>query len=422
MSETTCERATAVGTAEGGWYQTLVLQALGRMTLGHLHMTLPGGRTFVVGSPGAELSATVRVVNPDFFRKCVLFGDVGFGEAYLDGDWETDSLARVIAWAVTNLETNPAFAAAPGRLPLMNFLQWINRFKHWLRPNSVQTSRRNISDHYDLGNDFYRLWLDPTMTYSSAYFTRQGQGLEDAQRAKYDALCQKVRLQASDHLLEIGSGWGGFSVHAARNYGCRITTVTISEEQYRYAKERFEREGVSDRVEILLKDYRAVEGKFDKVVSIEMMEAIGDRYLEVYCAKLHEVLKPEGLIGLQYITVPDCRHADLLRGVDFIQKHIFPGSLLLSVGRVNEAMNRTGNLFLHGLEDMGASYARTLHLWWETFNQKLAEVRAQGFDDRFIRKWNYYLQYCEAAFATRNISVVQAVYTRPHNRFLHEEF
>ena len=211
-------------------------------------------------------------------------------------------------------------------------------------------------------------------------------------------------------------------MHAARNYGCRITTVTISEEQYRYAKERFEREGVSDRVEILLKDYRAVEGKFDKVVSIEMMEAIGDRYLEVYCAKLHEVLKPEGLIGLQYITVPDCRHADLRRGVDFIQKHIFPGSLLLSVGRVNEAMNRTGNLFLHGLEDMGASYARTLHLWWETFNQKLAEVRAQGFDDRFIRKWNYYLQYCEAAFATRNISVVQAVYTRPHNRFLHEEF
>ena len=420
MSETTT--IPEASPARGGWYQTLVLQALGRMTLGHLRMTLPRGETFTVGSPGAELSAVVRVRNADFFRKCVLFGDVGFGEAYLDGDWETESLERVIAWAVTNLETNPAFASAPGRLPLLNFLQGLNRVKHWLRPNSLRTSRRNISEHYDLGNEFYRLWLDPTMTYSSAYFTEPGQGLEAAQRAKYEALCRKVQLRAEDHLLEIGSGWGGFSVHAAKNHGCRITTVTISEEQYRYARERFEREGVSDRVEILLRDYRAVEGRYDKVVSIEMMEAIGDRYLETYCAKLHEVLKPEGLVGLQYITVPDCRHADLRRGVDFIQKHIFPGSLLLSVGRVNEAMNRTGNLFLHGLEDMGASYARTLHLWWEAFNRRLDEVRAQGFDERFIRKWNYYLQYCEAAFATRNISVVQAVYTRPHNRLLHRVF
>jgi cyclopropane-fatty-acyl-phospholipid synthase len=422
MSETTCERTIGTGVKPGGWYQTLVLQALGRMTLGHLHMTLPCGGTFVVGTPGAELAAVVRVRHADFFKKCVLFGDVGFGESYMDGDWDTDSLERVIAWAVTNLETNPAFASAPGRLPLLNFLQSINRFKHWLRPNSVETSRRNISDHYDLGNGFYRLWLDPTMTYSSAYFTNSGQSLEEAQRAKYEALCRKVKLKAGDHLLEIGSGWGGFSVHAAKNYGCRITTVTISEEQYRYAKERFQREGVADRVEILLKDYRAVEGQFDKVVSIEMMEAIGDRYLEVYCAKLHEVLKPEGLVGLQYITVPDCRHADLRRGVDFIQKHIFPGSLLLSIGRVNEAMNRTGTLFLHGLEDIGSSYARTLHLWWETFNLRVEEVRAQGFDERFVRKWNYYLQYCEAAFATRNISVVQAVYTRPHNRLLHDAF
>jgi cyclopropane-fatty-acyl-phospholipid synthase len=200
-----------------------------------------------------------------------------------------------------------------------------------------------------------------------------------------------------------------------RNYGCRVTTVTISAEQFKYAQERFQREGVADRVDIRLEDYRNITGKFDKVASIEMMEALGDRYLEIYFAKIHELLKPDGLVGLQYITVPDTRHAELKRGVDWIQKHIFPGSLLLSIGRVNQALNRTGDLFLHHLEDIGLSYARTLRMWFETFNARAAVVRALGFDDRFIRKWNYYLQYCEAAFSMRNISVVQAIYTRPNN-------
>ena len=179
--------------------------------------------------------------------------------------------------------------------------------------------------------------------------------------------------------------------------------------------QRFEREGVADRVEIRLQDYRTIEGSFDKIVSIEMMEALGDRYLATYCAKLHQLLKPDGLVGLQYITVPDSRHAELRRGVDFIQKHIFPGSLVLSVGRVNETLNRTGDLFLHHLEDLGSSYARTLKLWWRSFNAHLDGVRALGYDERFVRKWNYYLQYCEAAFTRRNISVVQAIYTRPNN-------
>jgi cyclopropane-fatty-acyl-phospholipid synthase len=260
------------------------------------------------------------------------------------------------------------------------------------------------------------------MTYSSAYFTTPGQGLRDAQIAKYDALCRKLHLQPGEHLLEIGSGWGGMACHAARHYGVRVTTVTISGEQFRFARERIEREGLAERVEVRLQDYRRITGAFDKIVSIEMMEALGDRYLPTYFAKLHEVLKPGGLAALQYITVPDCRHAELRRGIDFIQKHIFPGSLLLSVGRVNEALNRTGDLFLHDLEDLGASYARTLHVWWENFNAQAAAVRALGFDERFIRKWNYYLQYCEAAFASRNISVVQAVYTRPNNRALHTTF
>jgi len=206
--------------------------------------------------------------------------------------------------------------------------------------------------------------------------------------------------------------------HAAKHHGARVTSVTISEAQFRFARDRVEREGLADRVEIRMQDYRNIRGSYDKIVSIEMMEALGDRYLRTFCAKLQELLSPNGLAALQYITVPDCRHSELRKGIDFIQKHIFPGSLLLSVGRVNEAFLHTGDLFLHDLEDLGASYARTLHIWWKRFNAQANAVRALGFDERFIRKWNYYLQYCEAAFASRNISVVQAVYTRPNNRTL----
>lgn len=408
--------------ASAGLYQRLVLDSLRGMTAGCLRLDLPGGATTVIGTPGAATSAHIRVLNPAYFQKCVLFGDVGFGESYVAGDWETDSIARVIAWAVLNVENSPAMSGSKVRSVALNLLKAYNRLLHLLRPNSVTTSRRNIAEHYDLGNDFYQLWLDPTLTYSSAYFTAPGQSLESAQTAKYDALCRKLQLQPSDQVLEIGSGWGGFACHAVKRYGCRVTTVTISEEQFKYASARFVREGIAERVDIRLMDYRMLSGQYDKVVSIEMMEAIGDRYLETYFAKIHSVLKPGGLVGVQYITVPDSRHAELKRGVDWIQKHIFPGSLLLSVGRVNEALSRTGDLFLHDLEDVGSSYARTLHAWWENFNAQLTAVRALGFDERFIRKWNYYLQYCEAAFASRNISVVQAVYTRPNNRALHREW
>jgi cyclopropane-fatty-acyl-phospholipid synthase len=402
-----------------GLYERLVVDALGEMTAGCLHLDLPSGETRVIGTPGADVCALIRVRDGAFFRKCVLFGDVGFGESYVDGDWETDSIERVIAWAVLNVENSPTMSGSKARHFALNLLKWYNRALHLLRPNSVQTSRRNIAEHYDLGNDFYRLWLDETMTYSSACFTGQGQTLESAQVAKYDALCRKLQLQPGDHVLEIGSGWGGFASHAVRTYGCRVTTVTISEAQLVYARERFVREGIADRAEVRLADYRTLTGQYDKIVSIEMMEAVGERYLETYFARIHDLLKPGGLVALQYITVPDSRHEKLTRGVDWIQKHIFPGSLLLSVGRVNQALNRTGDLFLHDLEDIGASYAMTLHAWCERFNSRIVDVRALGFDARFVRKWNYYLQYCEAAFASRNISVVQAVYTRPNNRSLH---
>lgn len=405
-----------------GLYQGLVMQAFRKMTNGCLHVTLPSGEVEVIGQASAEPAARIDIKSPAFFQKSVLFGDIGFGESYVDGDWETDSVKRVIAWAIANLENSPGMSGSRARAIALNLLQGYNRLLHLLRPNSVHLSRRNIAEHYDLGNDFYRLWLDPTMTYSSARFTRPGQSLEEAQVDKYENLCRQLLLQPGEHLLEIGTGWGAMACHAAKNHGCRVTSVTISAEQFKYASARVIREGLQDQVEIRLQDYRDIQGTYDKVVSIEMMEALGDRYLATYFAKIHEVLKPAGLVALQYITVPDCRHAELRRGVDFIQKHIFPGSLLLSVGRVNETVARTSDLFLHHLEDLGSSYAHTLHVWWQNFHARLAEVRALGFDSRFIRKWNYYLQYCEAAFASRNISVVQAIYTRPNNRTLHTPF
>ena len=403
-----------------GFYERIVRQTLAGMTRGGLRLELPDGTKLVYGQPEDAWCAQVRIVNREFFKRCVLFGDVGFGEAYVDGDWETDDITRVIAWFILNVDNAPGMSGARAKQWLVNLLGWQNRIGHWLRPNSLKTSRRNIAEHYDLGNDFYQLFLDRTMTYSSALFQTPGQSLEAAQTAKYDRLCRQLRLQPGEQVLEIGSGWGGFSRHAAKHYGARITTVTISEEQYKYARERFRQEKLDGQIDVQLMDYRLITGKFDKIVSIEMLEAVGDAYLETYFAKCQELLKPAGLLALQMITCPDGRHDALRKNVDWIQKHIFPGSLLLSVHRVNEALRQTGDLFLHDLKDLGLDYAETLRRWRAAFNQNEAAVRALKFDTRFIRKWNYYLSYCEAAFARRNITVVQAVYTRPNNSTLAE--
>jgi cyclopropane-fatty-acyl-phospholipid synthase len=406
---------TAPARRASSFYQSIVMSALEQMTLGCLRLSFPDGAQQIIGRPDAEICASIRITRGNFFKRCVLFGDVGFGEAYVEGDWETDDITRVIAWFILNLEKSPALSGSHGKKFLLNLLGGCNRILHLLRPNSLRTSRRNISEHYDLGNDFYKLFLDPTMTYSSALFESPEQTLEAAQVAKYDSLCRKLKLKPADHLLEIGSGWGGFSCHAAKNYGCRITTVTISGEQFKHARARFKHEGIAGGVEIKLMDYRLITGRFDKIASIEMLEAVGHAYHETYFAKCHELLKRDGLLGLQMITCPDARYDSLRKNVDWIQKHIFPGSLLPSTGRVNGVLNKTGDLFLHELADLGNSYAKTLKLWRERFNQNRGQIRALGFDEKFVRKWNYYFSYCEAAFAMRNISVVQAVYTRPNN-------
>ncbi|MFM1851056.1 MAG: Cyclopropane-fatty-acyl-phospholipid synthase [Verrucomicrobiota bacterium] len=383
---------------------------------GHTEFGAPAGTALPPLPAGIPAAAELTVHREAFFKKCVLAGDIGFAESYIDGDWTTPDLAAVLAWFIHNHDHAPTLSgsrrAAAGAL---NVLRFFNRVGHLLRPNNRRTAQRNISDHYDLSNDFFALWLDPTMMYSSAKWAHPDHSLEEAQREKNDALCRRLRLKPTDHVLEIGTGWGGWSLHAAQTYGCRVTTVTISRQQHDLAQQRIAEAGLQDRVQVEFRDFRDLEGSFDKVVSIEMMEALGHRYLPDFARTIARVLKPDGLVALQFITCPDARYGAFRRGVDFIQKHIFPGSLLLSLNRVNEQLTRAGGFWLHEVEDLGRDYARTLRTWHEAFFARLDDVRALGFDDRFVRKWSYYLRYCEAAFALRNISVVQTLHTRPNN-------
>lgn len=397
-------------------YRRLVLESLRPLSRGALEIALPDGSVRRFGGLDKRRVARIEVRRDDFFRRCVLFGPIGFAEAYLDGDWETPDLTRVLAFFILNAEDTAAMKTRAGRRsPVFNLLNAYNRVLHRRRPNSPTKARDNIREHYDLSNDFFKLWLDPSLTYSSAVFDPPTLSLEEAQREKIDRLCRKLHLRPNDHLLEIGTGWGAFSIHAARHYGCRVTTITISEAQLAEARARIEAADLADRVDARLEDYRRLRGEFDKIVSVEMIEAVGDAYLDEYFACCHRLLKPEGLLALQMITCPDRQFPILRDGVDFIQKHIFPGSLLVANARITEALTRTGDLNLFDWEDIGPHYARTLRLWAERFEVVREDVRALGFDEWFLRKWRYYLRYCEAAFGTRHISVVQAVYSRPNN-------
>jgi cyclopropane-fatty-acyl-phospholipid synthase len=396
-------------------YESLVLKWLSRMDKGSLYLTLPSGDTLLLGSGKPPFSAQLHIRDRAFFKRCILYGDIGFGEAYVDGLWETDDITRVIRWFLLNINNAPGLSGGRTGALVLNLLKGVNRLYHTTRANTLRGSRRNISEHYDLSNDFFSLFLDPTMTYSSAYFSNPDMSLEDAQIAKYDRLARQLHLCAGDRVLEIGSGWGANAIHMASRYGCRVTSLTLSAEQCAYATARVAEAGLSDRVEIRLQDYRDVRGSFDKIVSVEMLEAVGHAYLPEYFQKVQELLHPEGIVALQVITCPDSRYDAMRSGVDWIQKHIFPGSLLPSVGAINKAINRTGDLTLVDCKDLGLDYARTLKAWSQHFNAALDRVLALGFDQHFIRKWNYYLSYCEAAFAMRNINVMQLVYTRPNN-------
>jgi cyclopropane-fatty-acyl-phospholipid synthase len=357
------------------------------------------------------LSVTMRIHDPDFYRQVATHGSVGAGEAYMDGLWSCDDLVSLVRLLVRNRDLLDGMESGLARIG-----GYAMKTLHALKRNTRLGSRRNISAHYDLGNDFFKLFLDENLMYSSAIFADASDSLERASQRKLDRICEKLDLKPSDHLLEIGTGWGGMALHAARHYGCRVTTTTISSEQHALASQRIAEAGLSDRVTLLQTDYRDLQGSYDKLVSIEMIEAIGHQYLDTYFEKCASMLKPDGLALIQAITIEDHRYQQALTSVDFIKRHVFPGSFIPCVSAMVDAAARAGKLRLINLEDFGTSYAATLNHWRHRFNARLDRVRAQGYDDRFIRMWDFYLSYCEGGFLERSISDVHLLLARSGNR------
>ncbi len=350
----------------------------------------------------------LRVHGPGFFRALAGNGSVGAAEAFMDGDWDCDDLVALVQLLVRNRDLLDAMERGPARLGGLAMRGW-----NALRRNTRDGARRNIAAHYDLGNAFFQLFLSDDLMYSSALYAGEDEPLDIASTRKLDRICDKLRLGPDDHVVEIGTGWGGFAVHAARRHGCRVTTTTISREQHALASQRVTDAGLQDRVTVLLSDYRDLQGQYDKLVSIEMIEAIGAQYLDTYFATLCRLLKPEGLALVQAITIEDHRYEQALRSVDFIKRHIFPGSFIPSIAAMLAAKARSTDLALVHLEDFGPSYARTLLHWRERFLARRDEARAQGYDERFLRMWEFYLAYCEGGFRERSIGVAHLLMAKP---------
>jgi len=384
-----------------GLAKSLLLSALSGLREGYLELR-DGNEVHRFGDQASLLRAEARVRDPRAYQLGAFRGEVGLGEAFMRGYWTSPDPVAVIRVAVRNMA---AFDQGGGLLAGLGKL--VSRVRHLSRANDRQGSRSNIAAHYDLGNDFYRLFLDESLAYSCAYFEASDMDLASAQRAKFERICQKLNLGPEDHLLEIGTGWGGFAVYAAKTRGCRITTTTISRQQYDYARDCFAGEGVQDRITLLFEDYRDLRGRFDKVVSIEMFEAVGLKYYDSYFRAVDRLLADDGLALIQTITMNEGRFPAYIRGTDWIQQYIFPGAELASISEILRSLGRTGNLNLHHLEDIGIHYAHTLQLWRTAFHARQDQVRELGFDETFLRMWDYYLAYCEGAFRERYIGDAQ---------------
>lgn len=380
------------------------------------------GQVWIEDALGSELLGTasatapaqplrLRIDGPGFYRAVAANGSVGAGEAYMDGAWQCDDLVGLIRLLVRNRDLLDGMESGLARLGSLAM-----RGVHAMRRNTRDGSRRNIAAHYDLGNDFFRLFLSSDLMYSSAIWADEDDTLEQASTRKLDRICQKLMLKPGDRVIEIGTGWGGFAVHAATHYGCHVTTTTISREQHALAAARVVGAGLQDRVTLLLQDYRDLHGQYDKLVSIEMVEAIGARYLDTYFGQLGKLLKPHGLALLQAITIEDHRYQQALNSVDFIKRHVFPGSFIPSIATLLSSKSRSSDLALIQLDDFGISYAKTLQSWRERFLSRLDQVRAQGYDERFIRMWEFYLCYCEGGFRERSIGVAQLLLAKPGHR------
>jgi cyclopropane-fatty-acyl-phospholipid synthase len=385
------------------------LRFLNQLQEGGLVLRTPDGNERFFGDWNSPNRKELVVLDYKFFRRLVKDGDIGFGESYMAGEWTSNDLTGLLRLFVENrrlLQSKTVIRSGVARLA--------SRMRHALRRNTLRGSRKNIQEHYDLGNDFYRLFLDQeTMFYSCAHFESETDSLKDAQLRKAHDLIRKADLKEDEHVLEIGCGWGGFAIEAVKQTGCRVTGITLSEEQLKLARERVESEGLSDRITFELIDYRHVEGSFDKIVSIEMLEAVGHEYFGTFFATCDRLLKPDGKAVLQVITIPDERYEQYRRRTDWIQKHIFPGGLLPSVPILRKAMEQASTLRITDLEDIGPHYAPTLAEWRKRFTAHHEKLLELGYDDVFQRKWIYYFSYCEAGFATRYIGNHQLVLERP---------
>ncbi|MGB5688082.1 MAG: cyclopropane-fatty-acyl-phospholipid synthase family protein [Woeseiaceae bacterium] len=393
----------------------IVFAQLEKLQVGQIIVSQAGSQaTFGKLTDDFPLTIQLRVFNSKFYRDIAFGGSVGAGEAYIQGYWACDELEDLLRVLIRNRDVLEKMDSGLGRLgaPMQKLFHALNR-------NTRSGSRKNIAAHYDLGNDFYKLWLDPKMMYSSAYFDSPDTSLEDAAVEKLDRICRKLDLSADDTVIEIGTGWGGFAIHAARHYGCHVTTTTISQQQYDYAKQAISDAGLQDRITLLFRDYRDLQGSFDKLVSIEMIEAVGHEYHDTYFRKCCELLKADGQMLLQAITIADQRYDEYKTGVDFIKRYIFPGGCLTSVTDMTRTLTRQTDMRVIHLEDIGPHYATTLNRWHRRFLARIDEVRELGYSESFIRMWRFYLAYCESAFIERAIGDVQMLIMRPAARCEH---
>jgi len=397
-----------------GFWNRLGDKYLQKVELGTLEVEYPNGSIMVYGNNDTP-RVKVKINSSSFFRRLAFYGDIGFAESYMDGDFGTDSLTELIKLSLINSKNLGVKSEDYKENRFSNLMPNMNRIKHLMRKNSKTRSKKNISEHYDLSNDFFKLMLDETMMYSSAVFGSHEESLYDAQKRKIEHLAKKLRIKPGAKVLEIGSGWGAVAVHLAKDLGCDVTTVTLSSEQKDFCHDRFRLENVEDKIDILLKDYRDIEGTYDAIISVEMFEAVGAEYFDVFFKKCESLLKPSGVLAMQVITIPDQRYDAYSKSTDFIQKYIFPGGHLPSVSKVLSITTSNTRLNLLHMEEFSEDYAKTLRLWDANFSTKLDEVKALGFDEYFIRMWKMYLNYCEAAFITRNIGLVQLVFSRDQN-------
>jgi cyclopropane-fatty-acyl-phospholipid synthase len=374
----------------------------------HGQLIIHDGREVMTFGEQSHLSARITVQDRRFYGKVLLGGSVGAGEAYIDRLWDTSDLVMVVRIIARNVDLLNDFEKRYGWV-----FQPYHLLMHRRNRNSRKGSRRNISSHYDLGNDLYRSFLDSRMMYSSAIYPHPSSDLEQASVHKLDLICRRLDLQPEDHVIEIGSGWGGFAIHAAANYGCRVTTTTISQAQYQEAEARIQAAGLKEKITLVKKDYRELTGSYDKLVSIEMIEAVGHHYLPGYFETCGRLLKETGRMLIQAITINDQSYSRYVRSVDFIQRHVFPGGSLVSNQIMLDLIAKNTNLVVRGLHDFGGDYARTIAAWQEKFNHAWESLEAMGYDDRFRRLWNFYLAYCRGGFMERTISVVHLVADKP---------